>query len=67
MDISKIITELEMQRRALVNIKAQRDIDRKRRLQLIMRLKKQRDEQKKLNFKIILGITFLFLILISTR
>lgn len=43
-----IAAELEMQRRALVAIKAQRDIDRSRRLMLIKRMKKEHDEHKKI-------------------
>lgn len=60
-----IFSELEMQRRALVAIKAQRDVDRKRRLQLIMRLKKQRDEQKVWNLrcKLVMGTSLLLSIL----
>jgi Inner membrane complex protein len=42
-----VATELEMQRRALVSLKAQRDVDRTRRLQFIMRTKKQHAELKK--------------------
>lgn len=60
-----VMGELEMQRRALVAIKAQRDVDRKRRLQLIMKLKKQRDEQKVLNlrYKLAVGASLLLSIL----
>ncbi len=43
----RVGTELEMQRRALVSIKAQRDIDRSRRLMLIKRLKKETQIVKK--------------------
>jgi hypothetical protein len=62
----RIITELEMQRRALVGIKAQRDIDRSRRLQLIKRLKKERNEQRDMNFKLKLAIGFSFFVSILT-
>jgi uncharacterized protein with von Willebrand factor type A (vWA) domain len=48
--------ELEMQRRALVGLKAQRDIDRSRRLMFIKRVKKERDTAKKLNLKLKLAI-----------
>ncbi len=54
--------ELEMQRRALVAIKTQRDVDRSRRLMLIKRLKKQQDEQKKLNFKLKAAVAVAILI-----
>lgn len=49
-------TELESQRRALVGIKAQRTIDRQRRLQFINRVKKERDEARKTIFKLKLAI-----------
>ena len=41
-DHTTVTTELEMQRRALVAIKTQRDIDRNRRLMLIRRMKKEK-------------------------
>lgn len=44
---SAAYNELEMQRRALVGLKAQRDIDRSRRLMLIKRMKKEHNEHKK--------------------
>lgn len=47
-----IKTELEMQRRALVALKTQRDIDRRRRLSFIQRVKKERDQARKENFKL---------------
>lgn len=43
--------ELEMQRRAFVAIKAQRDIDRKRRLQFIKRVKKEQTKMKQSHLK----------------
>jgi hypothetical protein len=60
-----VIGELEMQRRALVSLKAQRDIDRKRKLQLLKRLKKHHDKQKQVNFryKLAIGASILFSIL----
>jgi hypothetical protein len=54
--ITSIGSELEMQRRALVGLKAQRDIDRNRRLMFIKRVKKERDEARKLNLKLKLAI-----------
>lgn len=48
-----VMTELEMQRRALISIKAQRDVDRSRRLMLIRRLKK---EHKRTEFKLKLAM-----------
>lgn len=51
-----IQNELEMQRRALVGLKAQRDVDRKRRLTLIKRMKKDQDIAKKHEFKLKLAI-----------
>lgn len=61
----QVYTELEMQRRALISIKAQRDVDRKRRLQLIKRLKKQRDEQKQsdMHMKLAIGVGIILSIL----
>lgn len=48
--------ELEMQRRALVGLKTQRDIDRSRRLMLIRRMKKEQNLAKKREFKLKLAI-----------
>lgn len=53
---SRIAGELEMQRRAIVAIKAQRDIDRSRRLMLIRRLKKAKAAQKRHDLKLKLAI-----------
>lgn len=61
-----IADELEMQRRALVAIKMQRDVDRKRRLQLIQRLKRERDNNRELTFKIKLAMGASLLISILT-
>jgi hypothetical protein len=54
--VQVVSNELENQRKALVALKKQRDIDRKRRLQLLKRLKKHRDEHKKSNLKLKLAI-----------
>lgn len=43
--LTRIISELEFQRRVIVGLKEQRDIDRKRRLQFIRRLKKEKQQQ----------------------
>lgn len=53
--------ELEMQRRALVAIKTQRDIDRNRRLMLMNRIKKEHKAHKKsvLKFKLAIGASLL--------
>jgi hypothetical protein len=51
-----IVQELEMQRRALVAIKMQRDVDRSRRLTLIRRIKKERDLHKNKSLKLKLAI-----------
>jgi hypothetical protein len=48
--------ELEMQRRALIAIKSQRDIDRSRRLMLLKRIKKEQQAHKKMEFKLKLAI-----------
>ena len=48
--------ELEMQRRALVGLKAQRDVDRKRRLSFIKRVKKENDKQRNREFKLKLAV-----------
>ena len=49
-------TELEMQRRALVGLKTQRDIDRNRKLLLIRRLKKEKAAHKSHSLKLKLAI-----------
>jgi hypothetical protein len=49
-------TALDMQSRALVALKAQRDIDRDRRLMLIKRIKKEKTEQKVINKKLKIAI-----------
>lgn len=63
---SAIQPELEMQRRALVAIKQQRDIDRNRRLMLIRRIKKERDAHKKNEFKFKLAIAASFLLSLAS-
>lgn len=68
-NLSQIASELEMQRRALVAIKTQRDIDRSRRLMLLKRMKKEQAAHKKASFKlkvalsagIVLSIVSLFI------
>jgi hypothetical protein len=62
----KIITELEMQRRALVAIKQQRDIDRSRRLMLIQRIKKEQKAHDKTILKIKLVVSASILLSILT-
>lgn len=59
--IGGISSELEMQRRALVGIKTQRDIDRSRRLMLIRRMKKERAQAQKneLRLKLAIGASLL--------
>jgi hypothetical protein len=64
--MSPIYTELEMQRRALVAIKAQRDIDRNRRLMFIKRVRKERDEAQRLNFKLKLAVGASFILTLFT-
>lgn len=53
--------ELEMQRRALIGLKAQRDVDRKRRLTLIRRIKDERTKAQKheLKLKLAVGVSLL--------
>lgn len=51
-----VANELNMQSRALVGLKAQRDIDRSRRLMLIKRMKKERDAAQKNELKLKLAI-----------
>lgn len=51
-----IKTELEMQRRAFIAIKTQRDIDRDRRLMLIKRMKKEHDLHKQTALKLKLAV-----------
>jgi hypothetical protein len=48
--------EFEMQRRALIGLKAQRDVDRKRRLTLIRRMKTEQDKAQKRELKLKLAI-----------
>jgi hypothetical protein len=65
--ISKsIITELEMQRRALVALKTQRDIDRSRRLLLIQRMKKAHTAHKKQAFMFKLAISASLILSVTT-
>lgn len=61
----QIGAELEMQRRALVAIKMQRDVDRSRRLMLIKRMKKEsKDHQKQVSFlKFSVGLSLLVAVL----
>lgn len=47
-----IYTELEMQRRALVALKTQRDVDRSRRLMFMNRMKKQFNKVRNENWKL---------------
>lgn len=64
LDINK--NELELQRRALIGLKTQRDIDRNRRLMLIRRLKRERDKAQVQEFKLKMVIgTSLLLSIIS--
>ncbi len=58
-------TALDMQSRALVGLKMQRDVDRKRRLQVIKRMKKHQAEYKKSKFQVkcAMGAMLLFSIL----
>lgn len=57
-----VAEELEMQRQALVALRAQRHIDRKNKVRLIKRLKKERN---KVNFKFKLVFGFSLLLLAS--
>lgn len=52
----KASMELEMQRRALVSLKAQRDIDRSRRLMFINRVKKENKARQAAELKLKLAI-----------
>lgn len=54
--LDKIATELELQRQALVSVKIQRHVDRSRRLTFMKRVKKERDQARKLAFKLKLAI-----------
>lgn len=54
--IRNLYPELEMQRRALVAIKTQRDIDRNRRLILLKRIKKEQNAHRKTELKLKLAI-----------
>jgi hypothetical protein len=51
-----VAEELEMQRRALVAVKAQRDIDRNRRFMFMNRVRRERDAMRKLHFKLKLAV-----------
>lgn len=55
--IQRAGTELEMQRRALVVLKVQQNIDRRNRIRLITRLKKERDSVRNMKFKLKLAIS----------
>ena len=55
-DLNKMGNELEMQRRDLIGLKQQRDIDRSRRLMLIKRMKKEHEEQKATDRKLKIAI-----------
>lgn len=55
--IQRAGTELEMQRRALVALKVQQNIDRRNRIRLITRLKKERDSVRNMKFKLKLAIS----------
>lgn len=50
--------ELELQRRALVGVKAQRDIDRSRRLMLIRRIKKEKVHHQ----KVMMGVKIIIMV-----
>lgn len=65
---ASICQELEMQRRALVGLKAQRDIDRSRRLMLLKRVKKEQNAHKKteLKLKLAMGASLILSILAIT-
>lgn len=52
----RIANEMEMQRRALVGMKQQRDVDRKRRLQMIHRIKKHKDALNSVTLKLKIAI-----------
>jgi hypothetical protein len=61
--MNKVGNELEMQRRALVAIKIQRSVDRKRRLMLINKLKKQRQNMNIFVVKVAICSSVLSIIL----
>ncbi len=67
--VGKIMTELEMQRRALVALKQQRDVDRSRRLMLIQRMKKEQKlhQKTKLQMKVAIGAALLISIVSLIR
>lgn len=52
----RVSGELEMQRRALVGLKAQRDIDRSRRLMFIRRVKKEQKARQAAELKLKLAL-----------
>lgn len=54
--IEELQDMLELQGRALVQMKQDKNIDRGRRLQLLMRLKKHKEQDKKNKFKLHLAI-----------
>ncbi len=58
------LTNLDMTGRALVALKMQRDVDRKRRLQFIKRTKKHLDKQKKQNLQLKLAVVACLLLTI---
>ena len=63
---NSIVTELDMQSRAIIDLKAQTKLDRSRRLALLMRLKSHRSEQRKVNKKlVILSVVSLLTSIIS--
>ena len=64
--VQSVISELEMQRRALISIKLQRDVDRKRRLTLIKKLRKQRDANMRTNKIVYITLAASFLLSIIT-
>lgn len=53
---SLVANELNLQSRALVGLKAQRDVDRKRRLTLIKKMKRQQDDAQKRELKLKLAV-----------
>lgn len=65
-----IKTALDMQSRALVALKAQRDIDRNRRLMLIRRMRKEQNAHKKVEMALKIAVSIsliLSLIILITK
>ncbi len=63
--LQAVYNELEMQRRALISLKTQRDIDRSRRLTLLKRIKKEQSQHKEKEFrlKLTVGVSLLISII----